>query len=108
MSFVRFGWGPKNEFPGTPEAERAGASDLYIIGTLDNNERVIECCGCLLARRENGLYLDPFPHLRTVEEVREHLDAHRNAGHVVHDYVQPNIEADFEPGGWMTESMKHG
>lgn len=94
MSYVRFGWGPNDEYPGTPEAKAAGASDIYMFGTDGSDGGpVIECCDCLLSDSNMR-----FVHL---DALREHLDAHRNAGHVVHDFVQPAIEAEFEPNGRM-------
>jgi len=98
MSYCRFGWGPNNEFPGTPEAEAAGASDLYLIGTsriydpeTGKETHGIECCGCILTPVG-------FPFFTELPKILAHLDEHRKAGHTVHPWVQPDIEADFQDG----------
>lgn len=104
MSYVRFAWGPNNEFPGTPEAKAAGPSDLYLIGTTRHDDEDaeihgIECCGCILPG-------DDFPFFAELDGMLGHLDEHRKAGHTVHAYVQPAVEEDFTDGkyvaSWVT------
>lgn len=60
-------------------------SDVYVYDTGDN----LECCGCMLsATRDtfNGTFL----------EMKEHLLAHREAGHKVPDYALSRIEFEMQ------------
>lgn len=104
MSYVRFGWGPNGEYPGSAEAEAAGASNLYLFGTRQGSTYGIECCGCILG--QVGNIRTRFPFFTELDEIVAHLDAHRNAGHVVHNHVQPAIEADFEDGHYLADWVK--
>lgn len=91
MSYVRFGWGPDNEYPGSTAARVAGPSSLYMFPTIDGgNGNAVECCGCIL--NGSSVTLDTFT------EVVAHLDEHRKAGHTVHPFVEPAIEEDFKSG----------
>jgi len=58
--------------------ERFSSSDIYI---YDHVGGFIECCGCSLAKNEDGgAFGFGFTHLKTPREALAHLDAHEAAG----------------------------
>jgi hypothetical protein len=58
--------------------ERFGSSDIYI---FEHAAGYIECCGCSLAKAEDGgRFGFGFTHLTTPSEALTHLDMHEIAG----------------------------
>ncbi len=58
--------------------ERFSSSDIYI---YDHVGGFIECCGCSLAKDEDGgVFGFGFTRLETPREALAHLDAHEEAG----------------------------
>ena len=83
---------------------RFGEADVYVFASVGGG---VECCGCPLQQREYveddgaffGFYLKSVgPVLRTTglntDEIMEHLEQHRAAGHHVPDRVFSDLEAD--------------
>ena len=64
MSYCRFGW---------------DGSNVYVFVS----RRGIECCGCLLGQ--------PDLVTRSANEMIEHLEAHRAAGHTVPQYAMDRL-----------------
>lgn len=81
----------------------ASDSDVYV---FENNGGYIECCGCRLVR--------PDPMVNTVEEMLQHLEQHRAAGHKVPDCCpyKPDeyaaVNADLAKGraAWLLENSR--
>lgn len=73
MSYARFGW---------------DGSDVYVIGTCHGEEKVIECCGCLMTPAGS------FPAYTAKQDIIGHLRRHQELGHHVPDYVFTEIEGD--------------
>lgn len=74
---------------------RAGESDVYV---FENSGGYLECCGCILNRplRE----LDPM--VETVREMVDHLQAHREAGHLVPEGLTDALLHDAD---WLEPEM---
>lgn len=72
MSYVRFGFD----------------SDVYV---FESNEGY-ECCGCILKRDS---WLDGQTVVDTLQEMIEHLLIHKQAGHMVPDYVIKDMKQEL-------------
>lgn len=85
MSYCRFGW---------------ESSDAYIFGTIYGDEHMIECCGCLLERRDGGSWQSAFDNYG---DLLRHINDHRAAGHHILDYVEERIryEIDHPDEQWV-------
>ena len=99
MSYARFGW---------------DGSDVYLFVASEG----LECCGCLLQKRE---WIDDderaifkgymkavgeiVPHVfKTTDEMITHLQKHTDAGHCVPDDVVPALLEDAEENEHFIET----
>lgn len=64
-------------------------SDIYLFHSVYDR---YECCGCLLRIG------DLEPRLTTLEQVLEHLHAHRAAGHDVPEYTFDRVRRELAEG----------
>jgi hypothetical protein len=71
--------------------ERFGSSDVYIFEHVGG---FIECCGCSLAKVEEGEIFG-FTYLKTPREALEHLDSHEAAGDDIGG-ARKRIEKEYE------------
>ena len=88
MAYARWGW---------------DNSDVYLFGSVTrpppDDVHVIVCCGCLLARDDPDDWLmSPSFDFETKAGILDHLQVHREAGHVVPESAIERIEAD----DWLT------
>lgn len=75
-------------------------SHVYVIGTIKDGRRLIECCGCLLIPRDaEGMFTAPFPQFASPAGALAHLGEHQAAGQMVPGRAVRRIAAD----GWLTE-----
>ena len=73
--------------------ERFSSSDIYI---FEHAGGFIECCGCSLAKDEDGgRFGFGFTHLKTPREALAHLDAHEGAGDDIGG-ARRRIEKEYE------------
>lgn len=82
MSWARFG---------------ADDSDVYLFPTTHPDDgHVAECCGCQLPEYK-ATHDSLWGHFHTADlaEFLAHLDKHRAAGHVVPDYVDGLVRAEW-------------
>lgn len=66
---------------------RFSEADVYVFPTTSGD---LECCGCWLPDVKGSFQT------RSIDAMAEHLEAHRQAGHDVPDWVMDGIRADEE------------
>lgn len=66
-------------------------SDVYVFGTVATAGEKIECCGCRLVSDEPAYPLLDAP------EMLKHLEAHRQAGHLVPEYAMERLRREIDP-----------
>lgn len=72
--------------------ERFGTSDIYMFEHVGG---FIECCGCSLAKAEDGgVFGFGFTNLKTPREALTHLDEHEAAGDDIGE-ARVRIEKDY-------------